>query len=85
MITVSEACEIAIKNKKEPYIGVITDVGNGYVIGTITENGEVTDNWPVIVYKENGAISAYIIPNHFSELRYGKKIEVPEEYVYHNV
>lgn len=81
MISLEEACEKVIK-PWEPYIAGISDVGYGYVIGTLLENGEVPMSAPVLIHKESGKIEGYFVPSHFDELDKAKTIEVPEKYAY---
>lgn len=81
MISIEEACEMVIK-PWEPYIAGIADVGYGYVIGTLLENGSVPTSAPTIIYKESGKQEGYFVPAHFDELDKAKEIEIPEKYAY---
>lgn len=80
MIGIDKACEIATKFHNEPFVDVITDIGKGFVIGTVSKDGEVSDTPPVYVEKNGGKAEFFFIPDHFSEMRKGKRIDVPEKY-----
>lgn len=84
MIDVERACEIAVKDHNEPYVEVITDIGNGYVIGTMSQDGEVSDVSPVFVNKTDGRAEAFFIPDRFEEMKNGKKLPVPTKYKFNN-
>lgn len=80
MINIEKACEIATKERKEPFIDVITDIGNAFVIGTVAENGDVAEQFPVIVNKDNGRTEIFCIPDHIEKIKTGKSIKVPSRY-----
>ena len=80
MIDVEQACEIATKDRKEPFVEGITDIGRGFVIGTMTEDGEVADIPPVFMHKDDGKIEDFFVPDHFEELENGKEVDVPKKY-----
>lgn len=80
MIDVEKACEIATKEMYEPFVDVITDIGRGYVIGTMNEDGKTADLPPVFVDKETGKAESYFIPSYFAEIRKGVELEVPPKF-----
>lgn len=82
LISITEACKIATRERNEPYIGVITDIGHSYVIDTISENGETADMPSCMVNKKSGKTSACFIPDYWEKLKKGKNITVPEGYQY---
>lgn len=84
MISIEKACEIVTKKRKEPFVTDITDVKRGYVIGTSMLNGEVADIPPVFIDKDSGQIESYFVPDHFDELRAGKKVDIPLKYQFKN-
>lgn len=49
MIGVEKACEIATTERNEPFVDVITDIGSGFVIGTMAEDGEVS-TFPLFLF-----------------------------------
>lgn len=77
MIDVEKACEIATKERHEPFVDVITDIGRGYVIGTMNKDGEVAELPPVFVDKGSGKTEDFFVPKHFDEIRKGVKVTVP--------
>ena len=64
MIGVEKACEIATTERNEPFVDVITDIGSGFVIGTMAEDGEIAEMFPVLVYKESGKAETFRVPEH---------------------
>lgn len=80
MVSVNKACEIATEFHNEPFVDVITDIGKGYVIGTVAKDGEVSDTPPVYVPKTGGKAEFFFIPDHFEEMKNGERLEVPEKY-----
>lgn len=80
MIDVEKACEIATQERHEPFVNVITDIGRGYVIGTMNEDGETADLPPVFVDKETGKSESFFIPLHFAEIHKGTKVQVPSKF-----
>lgn len=80
MIYVEKACEIATTERNDPFVDVITDIGKGFVIGTMTKDGEVADIPPLFVDKETGKTEVYFIPMHFAELRKGTKVKIPSKF-----
>lgn len=82
MISIDNACEIATKFHNEPFVDVVTDIGKGFVIGTVSKDGEVSDTPPVYVEKKGGNAQFFFIPDHFEEMKNGKRMEVPEQFKY---
>lgn len=82
MISVIQACEIAIQKTGEPFVGAITDVGEGFVLGMVSKEGDAPDISPIIIRKNNGDAEPYFPPDHFEELEKGKRIKIPEMYKY---
>lgn len=82
MISVDKACEIATKFHNEPFVEVITDIGKGFVVGTASKDGEVSDTPPVYIEKANGKAQFFFIPDHFAEMKKGEKKEVPNQFKY---
>lgn len=80
MISIEEACEKVIAIGDDPYVSAITDIGDGYVIGVMDENGEMPDTAPSYVNKKTGDIGAFFVPANFEKLEKGKKIQIPEKY-----
>lgn len=80
MIGVEKACEIATTERNEPFVDVITDIGSGFVIGTMAEDGEVAEMFPVLVYKESGKAETFRVPEHIEEIKNGKQIKIPSKY-----
>lgn len=69
MIGVEKACEIATTERNEPFVDVITDIGSGFVIGTMAEDGEVAEMFPVLVYKDSGKAETFRVPEHIEEMK----------------
>lgn len=67
------------KERNEPFVEVITEIKNGYVIGTISKDGETADIPPVFV-KNDGTTENFFVPEYFEELQKGKVIDIPEKY-----
>jgi hypothetical protein len=84
MIDVERACGVATKLRNEPYVDVITDIGNGFVIGTMSKDGEVSDVSPVFVNKADGKTEIFFIPDNFERMQKGKQISVPSKYRFNN-
>lgn len=82
MISVLEACEVVSKTFYTPYVGTVLDVGNGYVVSWLEKNGFAPLGWPLFVDKQTGESRAYIIPDHFDEIKRAKRIPVPKQYRY---
>ena len=80
MIGVEKACEIATTERNEPFVDVITDIGSGFVIGTMAKDGEVADLPPVFIDKSTGKVEDFFIPKHFEEMKNGKQIKIPSKY-----
>lgn len=80
MISIDKACEIATKFHNEPYVEVITDIGKGFVIGTVSKDGEASDTPPVYVEKADGKAEFFFIPDHFAEMKSGESVSVPQKY-----
>ena len=80
MIGVEKACEIATTERNEPFVDVITDIGSGFVIGTMAEDGEVAEMFPVLVYKDSGKVETFRVPEHIEEIKNGKQIKIPSKY-----
>lgn len=80
MIGVEKACEIATTERNEPFVDVITDIGSGFVIGTMAEDGEVAEMFPVLVYKDSGKAETFRVPEHIEEMKNGKQIKIPSKY-----
>lgn len=82
MIGVEKACEIATTERNEPFVDVITDIGSGFVIGTMAEDGEVAEMFPVLVYKESGKAETFRVPEHIEEMKNGKSVRIPSKYLF---
>lgn len=80
MIGVEKACEIATTERNEPFVDVITDIGSGFIIGTMAEDGEVAEMFPVLVYKDSGKTETFRVPEHIEEMKNGKHIKIPSKY-----
>ena len=80
MISVLEACEIVSRTYHTPYVNAILDVGNGYVVGELSKEGFIPAAFPSLIDKQTGEITAYIIPDHFDDIKRAKRIPVPKQY-----
>lgn len=80
MIGVEKACDIATTERNEPFVDVITDIGSGFVIGTMAKDGEVADLPPVFINKDSGNTENFFIPEHFEEMKNGKTVDIPSKY-----
>lgn len=80
MISIEKACEIATKERKEPFVESIIDVGYGFVISTVDENGMPSDCFPTLVYKENGNVEYFRVPEYIDDIKNGKKVRIPVKY-----
>lgn len=80
MIDIQNACEIATKERNEPFVSAVTDVGRGFVVATTAKKGEVADVPPLLINKKTGKTESYFIPMHFAEIKQGKRCEIPAEY-----
>ena len=80
MISVEKACEIATKERKEPFVESIIDVGYGFVIGTADENGIIKECFPTLVHKEDGNVEPFRVPEYMDDLKNGKKVRIPIKY-----
>ncbi len=80
MIDIEKACEIATTQRNKPFVDVITDIGSGFVIGIISKDGEVAEQFPVLVHKDSGKAEPFRVPEHLAELKTGKTVNVPSKY-----
>lgn len=80
MINAIEACELVTEYRKEPFVEVITDIGNSFVIGTVGANGEGADSPPCMVNKINGEIDICFVPDYIDKLKKGKLVPIPKKY-----
>ena len=82
MIGVEKACEIATTDRNEPFVDTITDVGYGFVIGTVAKNGDIAEQFPVLVYKDSGKAETFRVPEFLEELGNGKSVRIPPKYLF---
>ena len=82
MLDVIKACALATKDRNEPYVVEIIDIGHSYVVSTLSTKGESADVSPCILNKKTGAIGVCFVPDYWNELIAGQIIPVPEEYQY---
>ena len=82
MIDIEKACEIATKELKEPFIDTIIDVGSGFVIGTVAENGDIAEQFPLFVCKDSGKTEFFFVPGRIEELKKGKFVKIPSKYIF---
>ncbi len=80
MIRVGKACEIATKERKEPFVESIIDVGYGFVISTADEKGMIEECFPTLVHKENGDVEPFRVPEYIDDIKNGKKVRIPIKY-----
>ena len=88
MITLEQACELALKSFKEyhyenPGIKIIKEIDKRWIIDSYNKDdpdGVYFGPVPVIIDMETGELQSYIIHHNFKEYRKAKKIKIPKAY-----
>lgn len=80
MISIGKACEIATKERNKPFVDSILDVGYGFVISSVDENGMQELCFPTLVHKETGKAEPFRVPDFMEDIKNGRKVRIPAKY-----
>ena len=79
MISVLEACKLMTDGTDTPFVSAINDIGNCFIIATVTKTGESIDI-ARIIDKETKEIRVGTFKEFKKYLNVMKKVEIPEQY-----
>ncbi len=85
MISIGKACEIATKERNKPFVDSILNVGYGFVISAVDENGMQELCFPTLVHKENGNPEPFRVPDLMEDIKNGRKVRIPMKYRIKNI
>ena len=81
MIDVLEACELVTKGTDTPFVSGITDIGDKFIIATLTKDGVPIDS-AKFIDKNTKEITGGNFLEFKKYLSKFKKIDVPEKFLY---
>lgn len=78
MITIQEACKIALKVREGYLLTSASEIDNGWLFSFGLENGMIPDEAPMFVSNIDGSYQIYDYDEHFVEILNAKPISLSD-------